>query len=316
MMKRILPLLLAALICITAAAPIAAFAEDSVLTKAQVVTGVSFRDQPSTSSNVMRYLKTGEVVNVIGQTNPYWYHIADQSGETGYVSSSERYIKMISNANVIYGVNFRTGPSSTDKIIRMLSKGEELLILEKVNDSWYKAQDSKGITGYLSSSIKYTQVNSDIYKMTLPLQDRIESFINEGMKYIGTPYEYGSDRFNLLTFDCSDFVQQSFWDTTREVLPGDSRGQADYVKSLGPVQSDWRNLKRGDLMFFMSYNGYRASDYEGINKSTETVTHVAIYLGNGQMLHTYSPESGGVKLDTIEGKTWEYRYLYGGSFTK
>ncbi|WP_438448506.1 C40 family peptidase [Gorillibacterium sp. sgz5001074] len=316
MMKRILPLLLAALFCITVAAPIAAYAEDSVPTKAQAVSGVSFRDQPSTSGNLLRYLKTGEIVTVIGQPNPYWYNIQDQQGVTGYVSSSSKYIKVISNAKIIYGVNFRTAPSSTADRIRLLSTGEDMLILAKVNDSWYKAQDSKGVVGYVSSSTKYITVNNDIYKMDLPVDERIESFINQGMTYMGTPYEFGSDRFDTSTFDCSDFVQQSFWDITREVIAGDSRGQADYVKSLGPVASDWRNLKRGDLMFFMSYKGYKASDYAGIDESTETVTHVAIYLGNGQMLQTYSPESGGVRIDTIGGNTWEYRYLYGGTFTK
>lgn len=316
MIRRILPLLFAALFCFTVAAPMAAYAEESVPTKLQAISGVSLRELPSTSSTLKRYLKTGEVVTVIGQSNPYWYRIKDAQGVTGYVSSNEKYVKMLSNAKVIYGVNFRTAPSTTAERIRFLSIGEELLIVEKVNDSWFKATDTRGVTGFVSSSTKYITVNDDIYKMALPLAERIESFISEGMKYLGTPYEYGSDRFNTATFDCSDFIQQSFWDATKIVLPGDSRAQAEYVKSQGTVKSDWRNLKRGDLMFFSSYYGYRASDYAGMDKSTETVTHVAIYLGNGQMLHTYSPESGGVKLDTIEGKTWEYRYLYGGSFTK
>lgn len=316
MMKRIFPLLLAALFCIAAAIPTLASAEDSVATKAQVVSGVSFRDQPSTSGELMRYLKTGETVTVIGQPTPYWYQIQDQQGVTGYVSSNEKYIRVTSNAQIIYGVNFRTAPSSTAERIRMLAAGEDMLVLAKVNDYWYKAQDAKGTVGYVSSSSKYITVNNGIYKMSLPLDERIEAFINQGMSYMGTPYDFGSDRFNTATFDCSDFVQQSFWDVTRDVIPGDSRAQADYVKSFGPVESDWRNLKRGDLMFFMSYKGYRASDYSGIDESTETVTHVAIYLGNGQMLHTYSPESGGVRVDTIGGNTWEYRYLYGGSFTK
>lgn len=315
MIKRILPLLLTALLLI-AALPVAAFAEEAVPTKAQVIAGVSFRDAPSTSSNVFRYLKAGEVVTVVGQTNPYWFKIQDQQGVTGYVSSSKSYTKFISNAKIIYGVNFRTAPSSTADRIRMLSAGEDMLVLEKINDSWYKAQDSKGVIGYVSSSSKYISVNNSIYKMDLPLADRIESFISEGTKYMGTPYEYGSDRFNTSTFDCSDFVQQAFWDATRDVIPGDSRGQADYVKSLGTATTDWHNLKRGDLMFFMSYYGYKASDYAGINESSETVTHVAIYLGNGQMLHTYSPEAGGVRIDTIGGNTWEYRFLYGGSFMK
>lgn len=316
MMKRILPLLLAALLCIAVAAPISAFAEDSVPTKAQAVSGVAFKTQLGSSGVFIRYLKTGEIVTVLGVPNPYWYQVKDANGVTGYVSSNEKYTRIVSNALVIYGVNFRTGPSTADTVIRMLPKGEELLVLEKVNDGWLKVRDTKGVTGYVSSNTKYLTINTDSYKMVLPLQDRIESYISEAMKYIGTPYEYGSTRFDPSTLDCSDLVQQAYWDTFKESFPSGASGQADYVKRLGPVVTDWKNLKRGDLMFFMSYKGSKASSYSGINKTTEPVTHVGIYLGNGQLLHTYSIESGGVKLDTIGANTWEYRFLFGGSFTQ
>lgn len=96
-------------------------------------------------------------------------------------------------------------------------------------------------------------------------------------------------------------------------LPADSRQQGTYVKNKGNAKSSISSLKRGDLMFFMSYKGSSKSSYSGINKSSARITHVAIYLGNGKMLHTYSTESGGVKVDTFEGKHWEYRFLYGGS---
>jgi peptidoglycan DL-endopeptidase CwlO len=315
MTKRILPLLLAAILLL-ALMPLTAAAEETVPTKAQITAGVSFRELPSTSGSLIRYLKAGEEVTVAAEVNPYWYKITDQKGVTGYVSTSDKYIKITSNAVVTYGVNFRSAPNTSGAVIRMLSKGEELLILEKANDSWYKALDSKGVTGYLSTGSKYLDINTSVYKMELPLADRIESFISEGMKYMGTPYEFGSERFDLLTFDCSDFVLQAFWDATGIALPSDSRGQADYVKNQGNAQLDWTKLKRGDLMFFMSYAGSKASDYANVDRWNETVTHVSIYLGDGQMLHTYSPESGGVRIDTIAGKTWEYRYLYGGSFTK
>ena len=66
-------------------------------------------------------------------------------------------------------------------------------------------------------------------------------------------------------------------------------------------------------MFFMSYRGPKKSDYSGINKSKQTINHVGIYLGDGRILHTYSKESGGVRIDSIAGKHWEYRFLFGGS---
>ncbi|TYP79710.1 NlpC/P60 family protein [Paenibacillus methanolicus] len=140
-----------------------------------------------------------------------------------------------------------------------------------------------------------------------------QSVINAGMKYMGTPYENGSSRSNTSTFDCSDFVRQAFLDATGVKLPADSRSQATYVKNRSGTTTKWSNLKPGDLMFFMSYKGTSKSAYAGINKSTQRITHVGIYLGNGKVLHTYSKESGGVTISSIAGKHWEYRFVFGGS---
>lgn len=97
------------------------------------------------------------------------------------------------------------------------------------------------------------------------------------------------------------------------MIPGDSRAQGNFVKSFGHAKTDWRQLQRGDLMFCMSSIGGQASDYSGVDKSVESITHTGIYLGDGKILHIYSTESGGVKIDTIAGTAWEYRFLFGGS---
>lgn len=145
--------------------------------------------------------------------------------------------------------------------------------------------------------------------------DEIEKVIADGMKYLGTPYEFGSDRSTSTTFDCSDFIRWIFKETLVITLPSDSRKQGAYVKENNPntVQTDWSKLKRGDLMFFMSYEGSNETSYKNVNKETERITHVGIYLGNGKILHTYSKESGGVTTSTIGDNQWEYRFLYGGS---
>lgn len=298
--------------------PAAISADEGVSTKAQIVSGVSFRDQPSTASHVIRMLKTNEVVNVTDYVTTNWFKVKDAQGVSGYVSTNSKYIKIISNAEIIYGVNFRTMPSSEtgSKVIRMLSKGEDVLVTDKVNDSWYKIQDAKGISGYISSSSKYIVTNFSVVVPNLPLADEIEAVIDAGNAYLGTPYEFGSERNDPTTFDCSDFVQTMFWDALRLYVPSDSAAQGQYVRSLGPVKTDWTQLKRGDLMFFSSYKGSKPSDYDNINVLKEPITHVALYLGNGSILHTYSIESGGVRIDTVDGKQWENRFLYGGSVLK
>jgi cell wall-associated NlpC family hydrolase len=140
-----------------------------------------------------------------------------------------------------------------------------------------------------------------------------QKVIAAGSKYLGVPYEFGSNRKTTTTFDCSDFVRTAYWEGIQLKIPYDSRTQADYVRKVGRTNSNWRNLQPGDIMFFMSYRGSKAGSYSGMNKSTQRITHDGIYLGNGKMLHTYSKESGGVRVDNIAGKHWEYRFIFGGS---
>lgn len=144
----------------------------------------------------------------------------------------------------------------------------------------------------------------------------IERMIAYGLTYLGTPYEFGSDRDDDRTFDCSDFVRWIFKAKLDVALPTNSREQGDYVREIGPVETDWRHLERGDLMFFMEYNGPDAADYRQADAMKERITHVGVYLGDGRILQTYSKESGGVRIDAIAGSQWNNRFLFGGSALK
>ncbi|MEO2260786.1 SH3 domain-containing C40 family peptidase [Paenibacillus amylolyticus] len=225
-----------------------------------------------------------------------------------------------SQVKVIWGVNLRTTPSPSAKIVRMVAKGETVTVLQQSGSDWYKIKDSANRTGYISSSSKYTQAISGGTSgsgsnsgTSVTGNASVEKVIAAGMKYLGTPYEFGASRNSTATFDCSSFVRQAFIDALGIKLPADSRKQGDYVKAKGTVQTNWKNLKRGDLMYFMSYKGSSASSYSGVNKSTATITHTGIYLGDGKVLHTYSNAGGGVTTSDISGKHWEYRFLFGGS---
>jgi cell wall-associated NlpC family hydrolase len=315
MRKVWLSIIISLVLCI-AYLPALALADTQVHTEAAIVQSVSFRDKPSASSNVYRYLRAGESVIVLDKVNAYWYHVQDAQGKIGYVSTMDKYIKITSNAVVVNSVNLRPQPTTSSTRIRLLARGEKLLVLEKMNAYWYRAVDANGTMGYVSTSATYLRTDFSVTGLILPLSEQIENVIQAGMKYLGTPYEFGSSRYDTSTFDCSDFVKQAFREGAGVTLPGDSRAQGDYVKNNGPVTTDWHQLKRGDLMFFMSYAGSRPSDYASIDKSTQTITHVGIYLGDGQILQTYSVASGGVRIDTVAGSQWENRFLFGGSVLK
>jgi len=230
-------------------------------------------------------------------------------------------------AEAVSSVSMREDPSTSSDRIRYVDEGERLEILDEPNDYWYKVRDDRGRVGYVSSSDEYIDIidssSAPSMKTSSPAPSApvssasasksAQRVIAAGKKYLGTPYEFSSSRSSTKTFDCSDFVRQAFKDGIGKTLPSNSRDQGDYVKDRGATTTNWTKLKPGDLMFFMSYEGSKASDYKGLTMSKQRITHVSIYLGNGKMLHTYSKDSGGVRIDSIDNKHWEYRFLFGGS---
>jgi len=292
---------------------------------------VNFRKAPTTEGERIRYLQKGEYVRITEKVNDYWYKIEDAYGVTGYVSTNAKYIDSMfeaelepeeelylgePNGAVVRSVNFREKPSTSGKVIRLLKTGEPLWVLDRPNNNWYQVMDKNGVTGFVSQS--YIETSYKEPWKSMPSGDIVEKAIAVGLTYLGTPYEFGSSRNDTSTFDCSDFIRQIFLESVQLTLPSNSRSQAEFVRKLhnDVVVTDWRNLQRGDLMFFMSYKGYKASAYAGIDRMAETVTHVCIYLGDGKLLHTYSVNSGGVRIDDIAGSQWELRFLYGGSAVK
>lgn len=313
----------------------AAEAAVQTVQQGQIISGVNLRSKPSLSGSIIGFVSKGSVVTILEQSNDYFYKVRTPEGTTGYISTADKYInvqKAGSNTAagvVIYGVNLRDKPSTSGKVIKMLSKGTKVTIVEQSNSYFYKVETENGLKGYVSTSSKYLEIGGTVTSPTpspspsptpSPVPGtsnsaKIEQVIRTGQSYLGTPYEYGSDRNTTATFDCSDFVRQAYRESIGIVLPADSRKQGAWIKDNGTAVYSMDSLKRGDLMFFMSYKGSSASSYAGVNPNTERITHVGIYLGNGEILHTYSNSSGGVRVDKLTG-SWKYRFLYGGSVLK
>ncbi|MFC7685749.1 NlpC/P60 family protein [Ureibacillus sp. GCM10028918] len=104
-------------------------------------------------------------------------------------------------------------------------------------------------------------------------------------KYIGVPYSYGGTTTN--GFDCSGFTQRVFSDL------GINLGRTTSAQySTGNAVSK-SNLAVGDLVFF--------------NTSGRGVSHVGIFVGNGQFVHSSS--SKGVTVSKLSESYWANRYL-------
>lgn len=118
-----------------------------------------------------------------------------------------------------------------------------------------------------------------------------QKIITFGKKYLGTPYKFGASTSTTKYFDCSSFTKYIFghYGVT---LPRTSAAQAKVGKAVSKA-----NLQVGDLVFFSS--GSRATG--------KNVTHVAVYMGNGKILHTYG--SPGVTISDLNSGNWKKTYL-------
>lgn len=142
----------------------------------------------------------------------------------------------------------------------------------------------------------------------------IENIIQTAITYKGTPYVYGSDRTEPSSFDCSDFTRWVFLSSLGMDLPWDSRSQAAYVKAFSnKTYTLLKNARRGDLLFFSSYRGNKASDYKNLKPFERSITHVGIYMGNGYIIQCASKNSGGVHVRKLTWRQLNNRFLFGGN---
>ena len=104
---------------------------------------------------------------------------------------------------------------------------------------------------------------------------------------LGTPYGFGSKE--SIQTDCSGFTQQVYSQFGIS-LPHSAAEQAAYGKDV-----DSKDLQVGDLMFFQTYKS--------------EPSHVAIYAGDGQIIHA-SYKNRRVQYDAIDKGYYKQRFMY------
>src|SRR2546428_12474803 len=111
--KLLIPLMITSL-CM-AMIPSGAMAFSYKVQQAKVISGVNFREEPSTAGKQIRTLSTGESLTLLDKPNNYWLHVQDKNGKQGYVSSSFTYIQLNTvtvtpptNGTIVASVSFRS----------------------------------------------------------------------------------------------------------------------------------------------------------------------------------------------------------------
>ena len=114
----------------------------------------------------------------------------------------------------------------------------------------------------------------------------------DAKKLLGKKYVWGAT--GPYSYDCSGFTQKVFRDAGIKI-PRVSRDQAKVGKYV-----DFDHLIKGDMVFFDTHK-----------PRTGKVTHVGIYLGNGDFIHASSGAKKIVIFNFNKKKYYKERFLWG-----
>ena len=244
--------------------------------------GLNVRSGAGTSYSKLGKLDYKEKVTVLSTSNG-WSKI-NYNGKTGYVDSS--YLKSTvpgstndntnnettgttKYVNTTSGLNVRSGAGTSYSKLGKLEYKEKVTVLSTSN-GWSKI-NYNGKTGYVDSSYLQSTVPGSNGNNANNNNNTVSTKANEVIAYaktlLGKPYVWGAQGPN--SFDCSGFTYYVFKNKAGIVLPRTSSAQSKYGTYVSKS-----NLKAGDLVFF---------DTNGANDGN--VSHVGMYIGNGQMIH-------------------------------
>ncbi len=263
---------------------------------AQVESGnLNVREEPSTSGTLVGKLPKNAACEVLFKTDDGWAYIT--SGEVeGYVSLdylvtgveakilAADLVRTVAVANTD-GLNIRTAANTLSSILTQVLKGEELEYVQTLENGWVEVSID-GDTAYVSGEFVDVEEKLDTAITMSELlygqgvSDLRVSLVEYAKQFVGNPYVWGGTSLTKGA-DCSGFVMSVFAHFGIS-LSHSSRAQANEGKSISASE-----LQPGDLVFY-SKNG--------------TINHVAIYIGNGQVIHASSPSTG-IKISKYNYRT-------------
>lgn len=158
----------------------------------------------------------------------------------------------------------RSDSNESARAINSLPNGYALSVLG-AEYGWIYVQDDKNNKGYIKSSnliFKNGKKPSNAYLT----QTKAEKIVAYSKQFIGTPYVWGGT--NLKSgVDCSGLIYSVYKDFGITL----SRSSSAMYSNNG-VAVEKKDLKAGDLVFF--------------NTSGYGVSHVGMYVGNSQYIHS------------------------------
>lgn len=133
--------------------------------------------------------------------------------------------------------------------------------------------------------VDINEMRSDVKSRSYQIP-QINALISEATRWLGVPYRYAGNDMNGV--DCSGLTSQVYLKSLKVKMPRNSREQQRWCLVV-----EKNELIPGDLVFFAT----------GSDKNR--VSHVGIYIGNGDIIHA---SSRGVIISSLNEKYYLTRY--------
>lgn len=261
---------------------------------AHVDNHLNIRQEPGEDGKLVGKLPKDAACEILSVENG-WAHIKSGKVE-GYCSTDYLYMgaeaiergrqvaSMIAIVNT-QTLKVREEPNTDSIVITLIPLEEELEVVEVMENGWvkfllddeeaYVSGEFVDIEERLGKAVTLTEL---LYGQGV--SDVRVNLVQEAKKYVGNPYVWGGVSLTNGA-DCSGFTL-SIFKKYGVSLPHHAASQAQMGTkvSLGEVQP-------GDLVFYAK-NG--------------SINHVAIYIGNGQVIHASSPKTG-IKISSVNYRT-------------
>jgi len=228
----------------------------------------------------------GMPVRILEENDDDWYRCINMEGYTAWVIT--RSVKAMTKAEYedylakpkVF-VNKKYSTLYSEKNVSSLPVSDLvwgcILIDEGRQGVWRKVSVADGRTGYVPE-----EDIIDLHKWMDNAVPTEKNIVETAKQFCGFPYVWGGT--SIKGVDCSGLTKSAYFlngyvlrrDASQQCKTGDSVDVHKFVEGTY-TKAALANLRPGDLLFF----GRKAE-----NGRKERVTHVAIYMGDGKIIHS------------------------------
>lgn len=253
---------------------------------------VNFRQDKNLNSKVFKVLDEDTKVEFL-EDNGEWIKVK-YDGKEGYIYNKyitdekpvikikEEVVKEITSSSVNGNTTQQTSKTQENGNIEQNNENNETDVIQNPSANTDKPEQDIN-TGAENSKPEESQ-NPPVSNSS-----KQSAIVNLAYAQLGKPYVWGAEGPN--SFDCSGLMTYIFKNAGSINLPRTSSQQSNFGTTVSKS-----NLQPGDLIF-------SSTDGSG------GVSHVGVYVGNGEMIH--APKPGDVvKKSNINTSYWNGTYLW------